>query len=155
MVAVGAKVADGGFGENFPAFTTVRASAVRFDGEDIVEKEDSLRLPAGEVARTRAGACVAEVAQDFFINIDKRRRNGLRLRDGEGETHGGAGSVIGVLAEDDDFDLIEVGGEGRENLRLGGKNLSGLIGVMEKRGKCLEIGFVKLGIKKGSPRVVH
>ena len=90
------------------------------DGENVVEKEDALFLPVCKIA---SGVVMeADVGVDFFINIDERRWDFFGAGNGKGKTVGGTRGMIGVLAEDDYGDLIEVGGEGAKDLRLGGKD---------------------------------
>ena len=92
------------FGEDFPAFATMRAGKVRLDGEDVVEKQHALVLPTHEAA----GFVVvwANVAIDFFVDIDEGWRDSFSVWNGKSQSHGGARSVIGVLAENHDVDII-------------------------------------------------
>ena len=43
---------------------------------------------------------------DFFIDVYEAGWNRSRIRNGEGETHGGARCMVGVLAENDDFYVV-------------------------------------------------
>ena len=56
----------------------------------------------------------------------------------------GTGRVIWILAENDDFDLIEVGGEGTKDLSFLRKNGFGGVGISQEAAKFLKIGFIKL-----------
>ena len=61
-------------------------------------------MPGDEIA---GGIFVmTEVAVNFFIDVHEAGRNGGVIRNRESEAHSGAGSVIGVLAEDDNFYVI-------------------------------------------------
>lgn len=144
IFAVVAEVTDGGFGENLPTATAVRAGAMSLDGEDVVQEKNALVLPRKQVA----GVVVmgAEVGIDFFIDVDERRRDRRGGRNREGETVGGAWSVIGVLAENDDFDGGKIGGESGKNLLFFGENGLFLIFFREKGRKFFEIGLLKFGL---------
>ena len=69
---------------------------------------------------------------NFFIDIDERGRDGLRVGDGKGKAVRGTGRMIGVLAENDNFDAIQIGREGTENLNFGRENTASFVGGMKK-----------------------
>ena len=98
------EILDDCLSEGFPAVTAMRAGFVGLYGEDIIEQEDTLSLPVLKIAG--GVAVVTDVGVDFFIDVDERRWDRLSGWHGKGETVCGAGSVVGVLAEDDNSDFI-------------------------------------------------
>ncbi len=137
------EIFDSGGGESFPAFAAVGAGAVSLYRKDSVEEEDALFLPTAE----RAGGVlvVADIGVDFFVDVDERGRDGLRSWNRKGETFGGAGSVVGILTQDDDFDFVEISSEGAEDELLGWVDGLGLVGFVEKGGEFLKVGLFELG----------
>lgn len=97
---------DGCVGEGLPSVVLVTAGLVGTDGECGVEEQDALVGPAGEGAGGE-GYLRAEVAVDLFDDVDQRGWNGDALRHREAESHGLSRLVIGILTEDDGFDLVE------------------------------------------------
>lgn len=112
-------------------------------------------MVSGQVGGGAFGSVLGEVGVDFFVDVDEAGRNGLVGVDGKGEAVGDAGSVVGVLTEDDDLDFIEVGGEGAKNLGFGREDSGGGVGLMQESTEFLEIGFGELRFKKGFPAGVH
>ena len=147
------EIFNSGGGESFPAFAAVGAGSVRLHRKDGVEEEDALFLPTAE----RAGGVlvVADIGVDFFVDVDERGRDGLRSWNRKGETFGGAGSVVGILTQDDDFDFVEISSEGAEDELLGWVDGLGLVGFVEKGGEFLEVGLFELGFQKRFPAFVH
>lgn len=110
-------------------------------GESGVEEEYSLLGPTFEVAAGEGGL-MSQVAFDFFINVLDGGRQAHPGIDGKAESVGLPLFVIGILAEDHDFDLIE-GGEikGTKN-KFGGRiDRRSLIFSSHKVGKLCEIIF--------------
>lgn len=101
MIAMFVEVFDGGFSENLPAFAAVRTGFMRFNSENVIEEQNALFLPGFKIASLVRMRAIFGV--DFFIDIDERRRDGLRVGDRKGEAMRGAGSMVGILAENDDF----------------------------------------------------
>lgn len=101
-----------------------------------------MRLPGFQVASLVMMFAIFIV--DFFINILERGWNRGGVRDGESEAVSGAWGVVWVLTEDDDLDLIEVGGEGTKDLSFLRKNGFGGVGISQEAAKFLKIGFIKL-----------
>ena len=135
------EVFDDGFGENFPAVATVGAGSVGFDRENIIKEEDALALPVFEVA---GGVLMAaDISIDFFVNVDERRWNGSSAGDGKSQSVSSTGSMIRVLAEDDDGNLVEVGSEGIEDELFGWEDGFGLIFLVEKGAEFSKIRFGK------------
>jgi len=110
---------DDGVGEFGPADLGVAHGFVGPNGEGGVEEEYALFGPVGEVAVVGDGH--ADVLVQFFEYIDEGRGRGDAFWDGEAEAVGLAGAVVGVLAEEDDLDLVEGGGvEGVKDEAAGG-----------------------------------
>src|SRR5690606_1789296 len=70
----------------------------------------------GEVARR--GRVGADVVDELAEDVDQAAREGAHVRlDGEGQAHRVAGRGVGVLADDDDADVLERAGEGPQHVR--------------------------------------
>ena len=90
-----------------PSLSLMGGGFMLFDGEDAVEEEDALIGPALETPVL--GGLDAEVLFDFFEDIDERWGRGDAFWDGEAQSMGLAGAVIGILAENHHFDVVEGG----------------------------------------------
>ncbi len=96
---------DGGVGERLPSVSAVAEGLVLADGEARVEQEDALPCPAHEVAGGGDGC--ARLGLHLLEDVLKRWREGDAVVHAEAESVGLSGSVIRVLAEDDDAHLVE------------------------------------------------
>lgn len=153
VVALFVEVFNRGFGEGLPALAAVRAGFVGFDRENIVEHEDALVLPGFKIAGFISMMTVLSV--NFFVNIDERGRDRLRVGDGKGEAVGGARRVIGILAEDDDLNLMEIGRKSAKNIGLRREDGLSFVGLVEELAELLKIGLRELRIEKFFPTFVH
>ena len=143
VVAVVVDGTDDGVGECFPALVAVTEGLVLTDGETGVEEEDALACPACEVAGGRDGGSGLGVY--FLEDVLERGRKGYSVSYAETESVCLSGSVIGVLAEDDDLDLIYGSlPEGVEDERAG--RIADLGGVLlsDKVNEFEKIVFLKL-----------
>ena len=116
--------ADDGVGKGFPAQCGVGVGLAGADGEDGVEQEDTLFRPVLQAAVVR-DAETGDVVGKFFIDVLQGGRDVDARTDGEGQAVRLSFAVVGVLAEDDGFDLAKFGGfEGVED--VGGRRIDGL-----------------------------
>lgn len=86
---------------------------------------------------------LAEVIVDFFVDVNEARRDFFGSRNRESKPHGGARSMIGVLAKNNHLDFVEVGGEGAKNLFALREDSFGGVGLFEKTRKLLEVRFLE------------
>lgn len=91
-------------GEVLPAEAGVARRLVLQYGEDCIEEEDALPCPVGEVSR---GTLDAEVVLYLLKDVEERGWWRCTLGDGEAESVGLTGVVVGVLTEDNDLYLVE------------------------------------------------
>ena len=135
---------DDGVGEGLPTFILVRSGLVGADGESGIEEENALVCPALEIACL--GRSFSQVRSDFFVDIDKRRGNSDVIGDRKAETIGLTRAVIGVLTNDDDFNIVKGAViKGIENKLWRGIDRGGLIFFSNKVGKLFKVWLVKLG----------
>ncbi len=142
---------DHGIGELGPADLGVAHGFVGADSERSVEQENALLGPVGKVAMVGYGH--TDVLMQFFKDVAEgwRRRDGFL--DGKAKAVGLAGAMVGVLSQQDDFDLIERGGvEGVEDEAAGriDRSVAHLF-VFEQGGDLAEIGFAKFGAEEFFP----
>ena len=110
--------------EALPAVAGVAVGLVRAHGQAGVQQEDAAIGPGGEqaaAARRRFEGC-GKVVLQAGVDVLERGWGGRGWANGEGEPVGLVDVVVGVLAEDDDFDGRERGVTGpvcRARVRLG------------------------------------
>ncbi len=121
-------------GERAPAQFGVRVRGMLAHGERSVEEQDALLCQGVRVSRGGNGA--AQIGFEFLIDVAQARRQlGLRRWDRERQSHGLVGSVIRVLTQDDNLDLVgRRVGEGIEDVVL--CRVDGLLGT--QKGDALE-----------------
>jgi hypothetical protein len=90
-------------------------------GEDRVEQKYSLRGPAGEI-RLRGGECDPKVRLNLLEEVEEAwGLRGQSVRYGKASSDRLSWSVIGILSENDDSDVITLHFvESGENQRSGG-----------------------------------
>ena len=93
-----------GVGEYFPALALMRAGLVGPDGEGGVEQKHPLLGPVGKVAGLGHG--LADVGLKLLEDVLKRGGEGDAVNNRETEAVGLARAVVGILAENDNFGLI-------------------------------------------------
>lgn len=145
---------DSGVCEGFPALVLVRPCLVRFYGESCIKKKNTLLREIGEVAYFWHVA--SNVANDFFVNIQKGWRNIDAVLNGKGEAVGLAWAMVGVLPENDDANFVE--GrlcEGFKNLRWRWVDFASLIGAADKICNFFEVGFSEFVLQNRLPAVFH
>lgn len=131
---------DSGVCEGFPALVLVRPCLVSFYGESCIEKKNTLLREIGEV--TCFWHVASNVANDFFVDIQKRWRNINAVLNGKGEAVGLAWAMVRVLPKNDDANFVE--GrlcEGFKNLCRRWVDFASLIGAANKIGNFFEVGF--------------
>ena len=94
-----------GVGEGFPAAARMRRRFVCADGQHGVQEQYSLLGPAVEVARRGRGR--PSVVGDLLEDILQRGRERHAVAYREAEPVGLSGTVVGVLTDDDHFQLVE------------------------------------------------
>jgi len=155
MLFLGRNLRDDGVGEFGPADLGVAHGFVGADGEGGVEEEDTLFGPVGEIALFGDGH--PDVLVQFFINVDEGWGRRDALLDGEAEAVGLTGAVVGVLAEEDDLDLVEGGGVERVEDKAAGRidRPSGHPFGLEMGDDLEEVGFREFGLKDRLPTVFN
>ena len=124
VFALFGQAADDGVGKGFPAQCGVGVGLAGADGEDGVEQEDALFRPVLQAAVVR-DAETGDVVGKFFVDVLQGGRDVDARTDGKGQSVRLSFAVVGVLAEDDGFDLAKFGGfEGVED--VGGRRIDGL-----------------------------
>ena len=105
-LAAGRELLYGRIGEPLPPLILMRAGARGADRERSIEEEHALVGPAREVAIS-ALRRFADIRLDLFEDVSERRRYGYAMMHGEAQAVRLSQAMIGILAEDDDFDLSE------------------------------------------------
>lgn len=143
MLFAGRDLRDHGVGELGPADLGVTHGFVGADGERGVEEKDALLGPVRKI--TMPGNGHTDVLVQLLEDIDEGWgwRNGFL--DGEAETVGLAGTMVRVLSQQNDLDLIERGRiESVEDEAAGGIDRPAAHPfVFEQGGDLAEIGFVE------------
>ena len=122
----------------------MRGCLVGADRQHGVEQQHPLLGPAVEVARRGDGR--AGVVGDLLEDVLQRGREGNAVGDRETESVGLPGTVIGVLADDDHFQLFERAFvEGPENVAAAGKDAPRGVLLPHELREGGEIGFLEFG----------
>ena len=96
---------NGSIGECFPSLSAMAEGLVLFDREACVEQKDALFCPACQVATLWNGCSCFGLY--LFENVLERGREGNAVVDTEAESVRLSRSVIRVLPEDDDTNIVE------------------------------------------------
>lgn len=88
-----------------PSFVFVAISFGFSDSETGVEQQDSLLGPTAQIAVSWSHKTL-DIGFQFFVHVDQRRRWWHAFLHAEAKAVGLIGSVVGVLAENDDFNLV-------------------------------------------------
>ncbi len=148
-------LADDAVCELLPALVSMRSGLAGGDGQHRVQEQHALLGPAGEIAAHRR--CQPKVGLKLTEDVLKRRRRLDARRNREAEPHRLTGTVVGILAEDDDANVIEGGaiqrlehvvGPGVEAAR--GANLGD-----EKGAEFLHPDRSELVPEHGEPALMH
>ena len=134
---------DDSVGKKFPAFVLVRTGLMGADGQGGVKQEDALFGTVLETAGSRG--CFTKIGVDFLINVNQRWRQRDAIGNRERKAVGLTGAVVGVLAENNDFDLGDRDAiESVENKSGGWIDSAVLVLTFNKFSQILEVRFVKL-----------
>jgi len=127
--------------DGLPPFAAVRAGVSRFDTEDAVQEQDALIRPSAEVA-VDAGR-ESEVVVEFAVDVGEASRDGpSRAGDGEGQPDGVSRGGVGVLAENQDFDVGQRLFEGAQEVPCSRQNLGAVGRLARDIVQCLtELSF--------------
>src|ERR1043165_1075647 len=98
---------DGGVGEALPAALAMRGGLAHAHGEHAVQQQHALLRPMFEKAVPRGRD--PEIGLHLLVDVDQAWRDRCPGLHAEAEAVRLAGTVIGILAEDDDADLAERG----------------------------------------------
>ena len=140
-------------GEGFPPTSLVRTGSAGPNRKRCIEQKHTLVGPTPQTARCRYGN--AKIIVQFLKDVLQRRRWGNAVAHGETEAFGLSGTVIGILAEEHDFDV----GEGttierRKDFTGGGIAGAGGIFCAHEVRKCRKVGGFELGGEGFLPRRV-
>ncbi len=96
---------DDPIGECLPALALVRAGASALDGEHRIQQQHSTVRPRNQAAMS--GRLDTEVALEFSVDVDQRRRHLDTRRHRETQALRLPRSVVGILPEDHHLDAVE------------------------------------------------
>ena len=114
--------------DGLPSFPAVGAGIAGLDREDAVQEEDALLRPCAEIAMDAGWE--AEVVMKLSVNVGKAAGDGpCFARDGEGKSHGVSRCRIGILAQEEDFDVGQGLLERPEDVPGGGEDLFAVVGT--------------------------
>ena len=137
-----------------PSFSLVRTGFVGSYRQGCIQQENALFGPAGQVAACRDVS--ANVISYLFENILQGGWELNPIVDRETQSVSLSRSVVGVLTDDDHLDRLKRAKvEGIEDVCTGRIAWAGLIFGLDKVGKGLKIGGVKLVFETDGPRRVY
>jgi len=140
-------------GEGFPSFPLVWCRLSFAHSKYAVEQKHSLIRPVSKICRS---ALNPEITLELLEDILEAWLCFWSVRYGERESHRSSWSVVGILPEDDDANLLgwcEI--EGTEDIFPFWKTRSGWIFVFYELRKCLPIGFLEFFCEQGIPGWVN
>ena len=154
VIALGRELAYDGIGKCLPTVAGMRGGLMLAHGEGGVEQQHALLGPAAQTAC--GGHGTAGVGLNLLEYVDQRRRHAHTVFDRETQTFGLSGTVVGVLAYDDDLYLWEgTEIEGVEYFVAGRIARALGIFVAHKIGELLEVGCIELTLQLCGPRGVY
>ena len=154
VLALGRELAYDGIGKCLPAMAGMRGGLVLAHSEGGVEQQHALLSPAAQTAC--GGHGTAGVGLNLLEYVDQRRGHAHTVFDRETQTFSLSGTMVGVLANDDDLYLREGAEiEGVEYLVAGRIARALGIFVAHKVGELLEVGCIELALQLCGPRGVY
>lgn len=154
VFALGRELAYDGIGKCLPPVAGMRGGLMLAHGEGGVEQQHALLGPAAQTAC--GGHGTAGVGLNLLEYVDQRRRHAHTVFDRETQAFGLSGTVVGVLAYDDDLYLWEgTEIEGVEYFVAGRIARALGIFVAHKVGELLEVGCIELTLQLCGPRGVY
>lgn len=142
---------DDSVGEELPAFLGMRSGIGALDRHGRVEQQHPLLGPALQVTMTGDGDI--QVALQFFVDVHQRRRRRHPWLHRETQAVGLAGAVIGILAENHHFHLLQRRGVQRiEDHRPRRVDLfAGSVFLAQEFAQLVHVGLVELGAQSSLP----
>ena len=144
---------DDGIGKVRPADARMAHGLIGPHGEGCVEQHDTLFRPVRKIAVVRDGQ--TEIVPQLLEDIDQRRGRGNTFLNGKAEPMRLTGTMIGVLTQQYDLEIIKRGGFKSVEDQAAGwiDGPAGLFFRFEMRGDLEEVGFLKLVLEHFLPGV--